>query len=60
MQDFKVNATSKQEKQAKIEKYLQKFMHILEMKTGAANISQNVVSEIIVLNHSMKIQSLEG
>lgn len=45
LQDFKINATSQQERQGKIDKYLQKFMHILEMKTGAANISQGLVSE---------------
>ena len=58
LQEYKVNAVSKQEQLNKVDKYLQKFMHILEMKTGAANISQNIVSEVIVLNETMSIQSL--
>lgn len=58
LQEYKVNAVSKQEHLNKVDKYLQKFMHILEMKTGAANISQNIVSEVIVLNETMSIQSL--
>ena len=58
LQEYKVNAVSKQEQLNKVDKYLQKFMHILEMKTGAANISQNIVSEVIILNETMSIQSL--
>jgi hypothetical protein len=55
--DYQNNSSTPAERQKKIDEYLAKFMYILEMKVGAANISENLVSERVILNKTMQVKN---